>query len=746
MNQPLQTTLNRLYQWVSWFMPNAAQSDPRQSAAHSLLVYVCLVTTAFALLYAAISLAVGFAIGVVLMLLDFVLLWVILFWFRSTGRFRLSANFYIFTCAFVAVLGCSFFSGGNLSPVLPWFTLIPMAAVLLLGYGRDALLWLLFACAVPITYGVAAMAGYQFVTLYNLEYVNVFSMICIAGLVFILFLVALTFEHSRTQAMLKMVAQSKAVVMADDANKAKSDFLSNMSHEIRTPMNSIIGMTKLALKTHLNAKQHDYLSKIDYSANYLLDLINNMLDFSKIEANKLELEVITFDLNTLFTNLSGQLGHSAASKGLRLVYDLDTRLSMPLRGDSLRLTQVLLNYISNAVKFTEKGEVSVTSRLLEERNDAVEIRFDVCDTGIGLSQDEINGLFQLFHQADTSTTRKYGGTGLGLAICKQLVELMGGTVGVESRPGLGSVFWFVVRLPKGDELEVEIQVPSLDLDLLKNSAILVVEDNLFNQQVVAEILEEVGAKVSIANNGQEALDMMTTQRFDCVLMDMQMPVMDGLEATRQIRGNPALAGAYIIAMTANASKEDKARCLAAGMNHFITKPVFPEILYATIGQCLAAVESCRVGKLHLPTQLPTDNVCHETRGHDDAVPTLPASSIAHSGNIDESVLLDLSVMGKMLGNDPVKVRKFELKFLDSARLGLEEIEVALRAENLAGLAALGHRNKSPAKTVGALPYADLCTSLEQFKNGGDIAAATKIVAQMRPMLMQIAELINKDTC
>jgi len=378
---------------------------------------------------------------------------------------------------------------------------------------------------------------------------------------------------------------------AEAATRTKSEFMANMSHEIRTPMNAILGLTHLLLKQDDDPARVDKLRKIAGAGKHLLSIINDILDFSKIEAGKLVLEERELDPATLSANIISMLAETASAKGLELKSE-GAPLPRRVLGDSTRLTQAFLNLANNAVKFTERGSVILRVEPVAEADGRVWLRFEVRDTGIGIAPEAIGRLFRPFEQADGSTTRNFGGTGLGLAITRRLAELMGGEAGVSSTPGQGSTFWFSasLRLATGtDESALPCAAPQDDRQCLADefggSAILLVEDDYINQEVARELLTSVGLAVDVADDGQLAVDRMEEPGaipYALVLMDMQMPRLDGLEATRALRRLPAAATLPIIAMTANAFNEDRERCLAAGMNDFVAKPVDPERLYETL--------------------------------------------------------------------------------------------------------------------------------------------------------------------
>ena len=376
---------------------------------------------------------------------------------------------------------------------------------------------------------------------------------------------------------------------AEAANRAKSTFLANMSHELRTPMNAIMGMTNMALRHAEDPKLRDQLGKIDSASQHLLHVINDILDISKIEAERLKLEQVTFKLGEVLENLISLIGHKAQEKGLKLRIDLVPDVAhLSLLGDPLRLGQILLNFTGNAVKFTEQGSVTVRVRLAENNPEDVVLHFEVQDTGIGISIEDQQRLFTAFEQADGSMTRKYGGTGLGLAISKRLAHMMGGAVGVESAAGQGSTFWFTVRL--GKSADAVTSAPTFAQDTAEaqlaatfaGTRILLAEDEPINQEVSKGLLEDVGFVVDLAEDGAMAVEMAKHSAYVLILMDMQMPHLNGVDATRAIRALPGYAQTPILAMTANAFDEDRQLCIDAGMNDHIGKPVDPDKLFETL--------------------------------------------------------------------------------------------------------------------------------------------------------------------
>jgi two-component system, sensor histidine kinase and response regulator len=510
-----------------------------------------------------------------------------------------------------------------------------------------------------------------------------------------------------------------ATQRAEAASRAKSDFLSNMSHEIRTPINGVIGITHLALHAEASPAVREYLRKIRDSGAHLLGIVNDILDFSRIEAGKLDLEETDFTLADVLDRVSSQTAHAAQDKNLALVLRIDSSVQGPLRGDSLRVGQVLLNYVGNAIKFSEHGEIVVSAARPAGDVDGL-VRFEVEDSGIGMSEAQVASLFQSFQQADMSTTRRYGGTGLGLAISRRLATLMGGEVGVRSTPGRGSTFWFTARLrpaaAPSAPAAAGAEPAGAHLEAMRGAHILLVEDNALNLEVASGLLEMVGATVRCAENGQEALERMAGERFDCVLMDLHMPVMDGLQATRLIRADPALAGTPVISMTASARPEDRVACLAAGMDDFLTKPVLPEALYA----CLAG-QLARRAAAAAPAGEPTRTA--------DAAPAVPAGDPA---------IVDLTILSRSVAGNPQKIRRYAGMFVEAIPETLSEFEAALAHGDLARLADVAHRVKSSSRLIGALGFAQQCESLEALRSGGSVDEACAIVDRMGGLLARVA--------
>jgi two-component system sensor histidine kinase/response regulator len=498
---------------------------------------------------------------------------------------------------------------------------------------------------------------------------------------------------------------------AEAASLAKSAFLANVSHEIRTPMNAIVGLSYLLRRAPQTPQQAERLTKIDEAAQHLLGIINDILDVSRSEAGLLVPEQEDFSLHTLLEQLSNLLGEAAKAKGIVLEIDAAGVPSW-LRGDAARLRQALFNYASNALKFTQQGRVVLRVRLLEEGSDGLHLRFEVEDTGIGIAPDMLPRLFRPFEQVDASTTRRYGGAGLGLVITRRLAEMMGGEVGAESTPGVGSRFWFSVRLQRGHGPvpSSEAAPPPADpgvqveAELRRRHAgvrLLVAEDNDINREVALELLGAPGFRVDLAEDGVEAVAKARTTDYALILMDLQMPRMDGIEATRAIRALPGYAEVPILAMTANAYSEDRQQSYAAGMNDFVAKPVSPGQLYATLLRWLP--ENATPGQAPVEVGAPAQAV--PASGASE-LPAIPGVDIAYG-------------LGLVRGN-VVTYRKLLGMFVKShgdAKARIGQLRASGDAE---GVRRIAHGLKGAAGALGATELAQAATALDAALRGGQV--------------------------
>lgn len=492
----------------------------------------------------------------------------------------------------------------------------------------------------------------------------------------------------------------KAKESAEAASRAKSRFLANMSHELRTPLNAVIGMTFLLQRGTQDPVLLDRLNKIGDAGQHLLSLISNILDMSKIEAGMMVMESANFETRHLLKKVENMVQERASARGLKLFVDPDQHLPPFLRGDALRLRQVLLNYVNNAIKFTEQGSVRIGCRVEQESGDDFLIRFSVADTGIGLTDAQRDKLFQNFQQADESTSRKFGGTGLGLAISKQLVSLMGGEVGVDSEFGKGSTFWFTARLRRGTGPAVSAITRNADALIRRGARVLLVDDNEINREIASEILDGVGLSVQTATNGQEALDLLAAEAVDLVLMDIQMPVMDGLQATRAIRQQPALAHLPVIAMTANAFEEDRQICLDAGMNGYLTKPVSPDSLYKLLAEFIP----------HDGTQAPEPLPAPAAPVQSE--PATPAAAAASDGFDADGSPINVDAGLEFCGGRMPSYRRLLGRFCELKTGATRELLDALKSGDRETAERVAHSMKGVASTLGAFALSRVAEELE----------------------------------
>lgn len=531
-----------------------------------------------------------------------------------------------------------------------------------------------------------------------------------------------------------------ATASAEAASRAKSTFLANMSHEIRTPMNAILGLTHL-LRTGATPRQTERLGKIDSAGKHLLSILNDILDISKIEAGKLQLEHCDFALSAVLDHVSSLLAEAAREKGVEIRIDTDA-VPIWLRGDVMRLRQGVLNYASNALKFTEQGHITLAAKLLEAQGEDLLVRFEVRDTGIGIEPGKLLTLFQSFTQADASTTRQYGGSGLGLVITRRLAELMGGTAGADSQPGKGSIFWFTARLQRGHGISLTVDANADAEHQLRArpspAHLLLAEDNPINREVALELLHSVGLAADVATDGVEALALARQHRYDLVLMDIQMPNLDGHDTTRAIRALPGWQHIPILAMTANAFAEDRQAASEAGMNDHIAKPVDPEALFNTLLKWL-------------PESRPTP------AGSKQTVPPPAVSKPAENSVTDHGLRQRLAKIPDLNPEAGLQLVRGKLEkyqrilgiFVTEHGADMQHIHELIAQSDYVAAGKIAHALKGVTGNIGAMPIhflaADLNTALNQADKAAIEAALPPLSQRLPALISALQAALGEDT-